>query len=89
MKNYNKFLLLCLKERNGEYEYLHNNLHILPNGNISLAERFIENYARQFYGGKPIPEDGGYYFFGGEVFVQVYSWQFISEEHYNILKQYI
>ncbi|MDQ3019710.1 MAG: hypothetical protein M3R36_03945 [Bacteroidota bacterium] len=89
MENNNKFLFLSLKEGNGDYEYFHYSLHTLPDGRTSSAKRYMKNYAKQFYGDLPQSDGDGYYFFGGEVFVQVYSWQFISEEHYNILKQYI
>lgn len=89
MINNNKFLLLCLEERNGEYEYLHRSIHILSNCRITTVNRLVENYAKKFYGGKAESEDGGYYFYGGEIFVKVNSWQFISEEHFNILTQYI
>ncbi|MEK7558908.1 MAG: hypothetical protein AAB521_01220 [Patescibacteria group bacterium] len=89
MKNNSKFLLLCLEERNGEYEYSHRSVHILPNNRIATANRLAEDYARKFYGGKAEPEDGGYHFFGGEISVRVNSWQFISEEHFNTLTQYL
>ncbi len=88
MKN-SKFLLLCLEERNGEYEYLHRSVHVLPNSRITTANRLVENYAKKFYGDKAEPEDGGYYFYAGEVFVRVNSWQFISEEDFNTLTQYL
>ena len=89
MKNNSKFLLLRLEERNGEYEYLHRSVHILPNSWITTANHFVENYAKKFYGGKAESKDGGYYFYGGEVFVRVNLWQFISEEHFNTLTQYL
>lgn len=89
MKNSSKFLLLCLEERNGEYEYLHRSVHVLPDNRSATANRLARNYAKGFYGGKAESEDGGYYFHGGEVFVGVNSWQFINEEDYNTLKKYL
>lgn len=89
MKNNRKFLLLCLEERNGEYEYSHRSVHTLPNSRITTANRLVKNYAKGFYGGKAESEDGGYYFHGGEVFVRISFWQFINEEHYNILRKYL
>ncbi len=81
--------MLCLEEKNGEYEYLHRSVHILPDGRIATANRFAKNYAKEFYGGKAESEDGGYSFHGGEIFVRVNFWQFINEEDYNILRKYL
>lgn len=89
MKNNNKFLLLCLEERNGEYEYLHRSVHELPDNRSATANRFARNYVKEFYGEKSNHKDGGYYFNNGEVFVGVNSWQFINEEDYNILSKYL
>lgn len=84
-----KHIFLFLKERNGEYEYLHRSVHEIPDGKQSTANKVAKNYAKEFYGGKPEKEDGGYYFHGGEVFVKVYSWQFISEEKFNALREFL
>ena len=54
-----------------------------------MQKKFTENYVKEFYVGNAEKEDGGYYFHGGEVFVKVYSWSFISENEYNILKKYL
>ncbi len=89
MKKNRKFLLLCLEERNGEYEYLHRSVHKLPDSRITTVKRFVKKYAKEFYGGKTESADGGYYFHNGELFVKVNSWQFINEEAYNILRNYI
>lgn len=89
MKNGGKFLLLYLEERNGEYEYSHRSVHVLPNGLSVTAERIAKNYARKFYGGKPELDDGGYYFNNDEVFVSIKSWQFISKKDFNVLNKYL
>ena len=89
MKNNTKYIFACLKERNGEYEYYHNSIHELPDKRVTTANLFLKNYAKDFYGGEPEKSDGGYYFHGGEVFVEVDSWKFISEEDYHILKLYL
>lgn len=81
--------MLCLEERNGEYEYLHRSVHILPDSRSTTANRFARNYAKEFYGDKSKPDNGGYYFHGGEVFVGVNSWQFINEKDYNTLRKYL
>ena len=89
MKKNRKFLLLCLEERNGEYEYLHRSVHELPDSRTTTANRFVKEYAKEFYGGETKFEDGGYSFHNGEIFVKVNSWQVINEEDYNILRKYI
>lgn len=53
MKNKSKFLLLNLEERNGEYEYTHRSVHVLPNSTRVTAMRIAKNYAKEFYGSKP------------------------------------
>lgn len=89
MKNNSKFLLLYLEERNGEYEYSHRSVHVLPNNLSATATRIAKNYAKEFYGSKPEPDDGGYYFNDGEVFVSVKLWQFISKKDFNTLRKYL
>ncbi len=89
MENKNKYLLLRLEERNGEYEYSHRSIHRLPDNRKATTDRYAKNYAKEFYGGKADPQDGGYYFIGGEVFVDVNSWDFISEEGFNLLNKYL
>lgn len=89
MVNNNKYILLRLEERNGEYEYIHRSVHRLSDGRKATADRFAKNYAKDFYGVKSDPQDGGYYFNGGEVFVEVNSWDFISEEDFNLLNKYL
>lgn len=89
MENNNKYLSLRLFERNGEYEYIHRSVHRLADGRKTTAERTAKNYAKEFYGGKADHDDGGYHFFGGEVFVKVYSLDLISEEEFNVLAKYL
>lgn len=89
MNNNTKYIFVTLEERNGEYEYLHRNVHQLPDSKTMTAKKFVKDYLKGFYEGKAEKKDGGYYFFGGEVFVQECSWRFISEETFNVLKQYL
>lgn len=88
MKN-TKHIFVVLKERNGEYEYSHRSVHELPNNLSVTAERISKNYAKEFYGGKPEHNDGGYYFHNGEIFVSVKLWYFISKKDYNTLRKYL
>lgn len=89
MNNNTKYIFIKLEEKNGEYEYLHRSVHILPNSKTITAKQFVKDYLKGFYGGKAEAKDEGYYFFGGEVFVEVSLWSFISEESFNVLKQYL
>ena len=89
MENNSKFLILYLDERNGDYEYLHRSVHALSDSRITTANQFAKQYAKEFYGGDAISEDGGFSFNRGEVFVRVSSWKFINEEDYNILRKYL
>lgn len=89
MKTKSNYLFIMLEERNGEYEYLHRSVAKLETQSKNVAERVAQNYAKTFYGTPPKKEDGGYYFHEGEVFVQVDSWKFITEDEYNVLKSYL
>ncbi|MBK8981328.1 MAG: hypothetical protein IPM38_03145 [Ignavibacteria bacterium] len=89
MENTSKYLLLRLEERNGEYEYIHRSVHALADGEAATVNRLVNNYTKNFYGGKADPEDNGFYFQGGEVFVRVSSWEFVSEEEFGVLKKYL
>lgn len=89
MENNKKYLLLRLEERNGEYEYIHRSVHILPDSKTETVNRIVDNYTKNLYGGNADPEDKGFYFQGGEVFVKVDSWEFISEEEFGVLKKYL
>lgn len=89
MKNNSKFLLVCLEERNGEYEYLHRSVHELPNSLSATATRFAKKYAKTFYGSKHEAYDGGYLFNDGEVLVNVESWRFVSKRDFDTLSKYL
>jgi hypothetical protein len=84
-----KYIFLNLEERNGEYEYMHRSIHELSDSKTVIAKRFVKDYLKGFYGGKSEAEDEGYYFFGGEIFVKIYSWCFISKEVFSILRPYL
>jgi hypothetical protein len=84
-----KYMYLVLKEYNGEYQYFHKNVHILPNSRAATIKSYSENYLKGFYGGKTNKDDDGYYFHGGEVFIRIYSSKIISEEEYNLLRNYL
>ena len=89
MENNNKYLMLRLEERNGEYEYLHRSIHLLPDNKDETVDTIAKNYAKEFYCSVAEEEAGGYYFFGGEVFVKIDSWDFINEEEFKVLAKYL
>jgi hypothetical protein len=84
-----KYIFLALEERNGEFEYMHRSVHQLLDSKTIIAEKFVKNWLKGFYSGKAEKEGEGYYFFGGELFVKVYSWCFISKRVYDVLGQYL
>lgn len=89
MKNNSNYLLLQLEEKNGEYEYRHHSVHKLDDNKKSSAEKFAKKYLREFYGNKADKEGDGYYYHNGEVFVRLSNWKLISEDEYNVLKNYL
>ncbi len=84
-----KYIIVTLEERNGEYEYTHKSVHELVDERKVTANRYIRNWAKTFYGENTETGDGGYYFNDGEVFVKVYSWDYIGKEDYDILARYL
>jgi len=89
MEKNSKYLFLVLKEINGEYEYYHRSVHELPNGGNGTVKEYSEDYLKGFYGGNAQKENGGYYFNGGEVYVEIDSYQLISETEYDVLRRYV
>ena len=89
MRKTERYIILLLSERNREYEYYHRSVHEIPDGRKATVNKIAEQYARDFYGRLTAKEDNGYYFHGGEVFVRVKSWQYLSESEYNILRQFL
>lgn len=88
MEKKSKYILLNLEERNGEYEYVHKSVHEIADASQSAIQRFAERFAKTFYG-RASEYKEGYLFFGGEVFVENFSWKMVSEEEYTILKKYL
>lgn len=85
-----KFYLIKLNERNGEQEYTQTYLIELPAGED--ARKYAETeLIPQWYGDDSDAEgnDGGYYFFGGCIFVELYDVIELSEQEFLTLKKYI
>jgi len=90
MEKKSGYMFLVLHERNGEYEYYHKSLHELPNARKTTMKKYAENYLEGFYWtSKATREDGGYYFHGGEVYVEIDSYRRISEMDYNVLRRFL
>lgn len=93
MKNVNearaKFYLIKLNERNGEQEYTQTSLIELP------ADEDARKHAETvivptWYDDEDAEEkDGGYYFLGGSVFVELYDVIELTEQEFLTLKKYI
>jgi hypothetical protein len=83
------YIFIILEERNGEYEYCHKSVHELADDNRTAMKNYVNRYVKEFYGGKAEKGDGGYYFFGGEVYVRVSSYGIISREEYVVLNRYL
>lgn len=84
-----KYIFLHLQTREGEREYDHKSVHILPY-NIN-EEEWSDDYCRTFWMGAPgeMNDDGYYEFDNGCIWTQIVEWRKISKSHYNILKNYL
>ena len=82
-------MFVVLRERNGEYEYYHRSVHEIPDAKETTMKKYAERYLKEFYGGKRVKDDGGYYFHGGEVNVGISSYGMIRREEYNVLSRYL
>jgi|WetSurMetagenome_2_1015567.scaffolds.fasta_scaffold84883_5 hypothetical protein len=88
-----RYFVITFIERNGEHEYY--DKMTLEAENESMAEGAAEVYAQQWYDideeddeEYPEKEYGEYYHCGGQIAVSVRQVEEISEEHYNILRNY-
>jgi len=81
-----RYWFLKLKIQHGEYEFYSASLH------KTNKEKFdAEAYARDFYGDPDDPDntDGTYYCNGGELAVQVYTFEEIKKAEYNTLGKFM
>lgn len=84
-----RYFFIQLKIQNGEYQYYSQAVTFSKNKQHT-AEGIADEKASTFYEGcNPDEEDGGYYFYAGEVHVKVSLAKEISKEHYDILNQYL
>lgn len=80
----NKYVVYILKERNGEYEYIHR-LTSQVTGTESDIIKHGEHLAETFYENLSWVDDDLYYFNGGEVAVRYYSHRIITKEEFDFL----
>jgi hypothetical protein len=88
-----QYVFRVLKTRDGEREYYHKGLHDL--GEVQTKEQvdeFLDEFTKNFWFGDEGEKDetsgDGYWFFW-EIITSLYDWKFVTEEEFNILKQYI
>ena len=84
-----KYLFIELGIRNGEYEYEAKSLHISTCKNIWFTAYM---WAIRFYAGNPYrmsKKDDCWYFYGGEVAVEVNKCEEITEAEYKVLRKFI
>lgn len=82
-----KKVFFTLEERNGEYEYTHKILTVIPKGR--KIEATLKKYVKTFYSELSWSDGDTHFFNGGEVAVRLESWNVITEEEFQILKKYI
>lgn len=84
-----KFYLIKFNERNGEQEYTQTSLIELEE--CEDATKYAESeLLPEWYDDEDAEKaDGGYYFLGGAIFVEVFSVTEITEQEFLTLKKYI
>ena len=88
MKTKTQFLLITLKERNGEFEYSHKLVREIPK-EITYTWGFAEKLASQHYEDRSEHEDGIHSFYGGSIAVSVKSVETLTEEEFKTLRKYL
>ena len=83
-----KYFYFQLKEINGEYQYRHKLITELPD-DVDPTKALNEAYAGSWYGNNSEAEGNGFYYNGGEVYVELTFIQEITKEEYDILNKYI
>ena len=82
-----KHIFRVLTVRDGEREYSVKGVHSI---NAEADQKdYVEELASEFYHSKVEKEDGGYLFFGGEVFVSVTEVREITQKEFEVLKNFI
>ena len=84
-----EYWFLSLKINNGEYEFYSRSVHERKADDQKFAD-YAEEYAYEFYDGcEDEPGCGIYHFNCGEMAVQVYNVQKITEEEYEVLNKFL
>lgn len=86
-----KYIFVELKVTCGEYEFHCPHTHYIEDD--QTIEEYAEDYASTFYpldeDEKAKAEDGGWYFNAGEIFVEIYRRDYITEEQYKTLTLFV
>jgi hypothetical protein len=81
-----KHCLVTLDIRNGECEYTSRSTHPVARG--AELHAIADKHASEFYGGPAESGDGGYYFHGGTVHVQVDSVKPVTKADLAVLRKF-
>lgn len=87
--NKKKYIYLELKETNGERTYYHRSVHEISAKKDHI--KFASDYAKDFYGvrGEYSQKFTGWYFFAGELFIEIGQLRYIPQEDYALLNSYL
>lgn len=81
-----KYIFVILKERNGEYEYIHKLVRAIPLKSEPTA--WVEKHiTSDWYPTDKEASEGGYYYNAGELFVKTAKVEVITESDYTIMKR--
>jgi hypothetical protein len=83
-----RFLFINLHLQNVGYEYNSNSVHNITETSESPS-KFAERWAKGFYDSFSHKEGNVYLFHNGEVAVSVETYKLITEEEYNVLKNFM
>lgn len=88
-----KFVFIDIEVRHGEYEFNSKSVHEISARRST--EKFGQDYAKQFYSGKPfqyndkIDKDDWWYFNGGEVAARIQDAREVTKEEYDVLRKFL
>lgn len=85
-----KIIYRELRTRDGERQYDHKGLHRFDEEQtVEQVDKFLDDYCSDFWGENTGMEGEGQYWFFGEIITQVYTWRFITEEQYEVLRDFM
>jgi hypothetical protein len=85
-----QFIYRVFETRDGEREYSHKSVHDFQEEKTTEeVNKFLDEECSTFWGENTGEERPGEYWFFNEIITRVYTWEFITEEEYNVLRKYI